>query len=225
MSPPVAIERPAGTPDALRTLAFSRSIERHLIPKLKAFLQLYPEIMVELRVTDAFVDLHEHDIDVAVRVGEARGDRLIAKKVCDLKRLAVGATSYFEQRAVPRKPHDLRDHACVVVGHASATEEWVYLTASGVRSSVTVAGRVVVDNYLALRTAVEAGLGIGPRPVSSTIPKDWPRGDCGVSCPTSSSGHSPCILSVKDTRLIPARVRLFIDFLFADLRRQPWAAV
>src|SRR6185295_2463321 len=72
-----------------------------------------------------------------------------------------GATSYFEQCAVPRKPHDLHDHACVVVGHAAATEEWVYLTANGARSSVTVAGRVVVDNYLALKTAVEAGLGIG----------------------------------------------------------------
>lgn len=204
-------------PNALGTI--------YLIPKLKEFLQLYPEIMVELRVTDAFVDLHEHDIDVAVRVGEPRGDRLIAKKVCDLKRLAVGATSYFEQHPVPRKPQDLRDHACVVVGHASATEEWVYVTASGARSSVTVAGRVVVDNYLALRTAVEAGLGIGLAAGFIYDPDGLASGRLQRVLSDVQFRPFPLHLMFKDARLIPARVRLFIDFLFADLKRQPWAAV
>lgn len=203
-------------PNALGTI--------YLIPKLKEFLRLYPEITVELRVTDAFVDLHEHDIDVAIRVGQPRGDRLIAKKVCDLQRLAVGATCYFEQHPIPQKPQDLLRHACVVVGHASATEEWVYSTAAGARASITVAGRVVVDNYLALRTAVEAVLGIGLAAGFIYDPEDLASGRLQRVLADIHFRPFPLHLMFKDARLIPAIVRLFIEFLFADLKRQPWVA-
>jgi DNA-binding transcriptional LysR family regulator len=202
-------------PNALGTI--------YLIPKLNEFLRHYPDIVVELRVTDAFVDLHEQDIDVAVRVGEPRGDRLIAKKVCDLKRLAVGATSYFEHRPVPRKPQDLLQHACVIVGHHHARDQWTYLTASGTRSSIEVSGRVVVDNYLALKSAVEAGLGVGLAAGFIYDPEGLRSGLLQRVLPDIDFRPFPLHLMFKDARLIPARVRLFIEFLFADLRAQPWA--
>jgi DNA-binding transcriptional LysR family regulator len=203
-------------PNALGTL--------YLIPKLKEFLRFYPEITVELRVSDAFVDLHENDIDVAIRVGEPRGDRLIAKKVCDLKRVAVGAASYFQDHAIPRKPQDLQNHACVIVGHTHGTDDWPYVTPGGARSSIEVFGRVVVDNHLALRTAVEAGLGIG---LAAGFIYDGEGLDSGRLVrvlPEYEFRPFPLHLMFKDARLIPARVRLFIDFLYADLKRQPWAA-
>ena len=172
-------------PNALGTL--------YLIPKLKEFLRLYPEITVELRVSDAFVDLHENDIDVAIRVGEPRGDRLIAKKVCDLKRVAVGAASYFQDHAMPRKPQDLQNHACVIVGRTHGTDEWPYVTPGGARSSIEVFGRVVVDNYLALRTAVEAGLGIGLAAGFIYDGEGLDSGGLCVSCRNTNSGRSRCI--------------------------------
>jgi len=202
-------------PNALGTL--------YLIPKLKEFLRLYPEVTVELRVSDAFVDLNENDIDVAIRVGEPRGDRLIAKKVCDLKRVAVGAASYFQDHAAPQKPQDLQNHACVIVGRTHGTDEWPYVTPGGARSSIEVYGRIVVDNYLALRTAVEAGLGIG---LAAGFIYDGEGLDSGRLVrvlPEYEFRPFPLHLMFRDARLIPARVRLFIDFLYADLRRQPWA--
>jgi len=213
-STPMGLVRIA-CPNALGTI--------YLIPKLKEFLRLYPEITVELRVSDAFVDLHENDIDVAIRVGEPRGDRLIAKKVCDLKRVVVGAASYFQDHPIPRKPQDMQNHACVIVGRSHGTDEWHYVTQGGVRSSIEVFGRVVVDNYLALRSAVEAGLGVG---LAAGFIYDREGLDSGRLLrvlPEFEFRPFPLHLMFKDARLIPARVRLFIDFLFADLRRQPWA--
>ena len=202
-------------PNALGTL--------YLIPKLREFLRLYPEITVELRVTDAFLDLHEHDIDVAVRVGEPRGDRLIAKKVCDLQRLAVGAGYYFEHHPIPRKLQDLKAHACIVVGRVQPTEEWTYTAANGVRSSIAVTGQVVVDNYLALRSAVDSGLGIGLAAGFIYDAEGLMSGRLQRVLPDIHFRPFPLHLMFKDARLIPARVRLFIEFLFADLKRQPWA--
>ena len=195
----------------------------YLIPRLREFLRLYPEINVELRVTDAFVDLHEEDVDVAVRVGEPRGDRLIAKKICDLKRIAVAARSYLEDHPIPRRPQDLQHHACIIVGHAHA-DQWTFVTESGLRSSVSVTGKVVVDNYLALRSAVEAGLGIGLAAGFIYDADGLNSGRLQRVLPDVHFRSFPLHLMFKDARLIPARVRLFIDFLFADLKRQPWTA-
>ena len=88
-----------------------------------------------------------------------------------------------------------------------------------------VAGRVVVDNYLALRTAVEAGLGIGLAAGFIYDPEGLNSGRLQRVLPDIHFRPFPLHLMFKDARLIPARVRLFIDFLFADLKRQPWAAV
>ena len=180
-------------PNALGTL--------YLIPKLKEFLRLYPEITVELRVSDAFIDLHENDIDVAIRVGEPRGDRLIAKKVCDLKRVAVGAASYFQDHAMPRKPQDLQNHACVIVGRTHGTDDWPYVTPGGARSSIEVFGRIVVDNYLALRTAVEAGLGIG---LAAGFIYDGEGLDFGSACTCPAGIRIQAVPAASDVQGCPA---------------------
>ena len=83
---------------------------------------------------------------------------------------------------------------------------------------------MVVDNYLALRTAVEAGLGIGLAAGFIYDPDGLASGRLQRVLPDIHFRPFPLHLMFKDARLIPARVRLFIDFLFADLKRQPWAA-
>jgi DNA-binding transcriptional LysR family regulator len=195
----------------------------YLIPKLREFLDLYPKIRVELHVTDAFVDLYEQDIDVALRVGEPHDERLIARKVCELRRYAVAATSYLAANPAPRRPQDLRNHSCIIAGRADARAEWLYLTKSGSQSSVTVTGKVVVDNFLALRTCVEAGLGIGLAAAFIYDPGSMTSGRVQRVLPHIEFTPLPLSVMFKDARLLPARVRVFLDFLLADLKRQPWA--
>src|SRR5262249_24043622 len=124
---------------------------------------------------------------------------------------------------MPRKPQDLRRHSCIIVGRADAEAEWPYTTKRGSRSSVTVTGKVVVDNFLALRTCVEAGLGIGLGAAFIYCQNGPSSEPLRRVLPDVEFTRLPLHLMFKATRLLPARARLLLDFLIADLARQPWA--
>ncbi len=87
---------------------------RHIVPRLAHLLARYPEVSIDLPMSDGFVDLFEHGIDLAIRGGEITDQSLVARKIGMVRRVTVASPAYLEATGVPRTPNDLRRHNCIV---------------------------------------------------------------------------------------------------------------
>src|SRR5262245_32917624 len=98
---------PRGDPVITAPIVFGRL---HVLPVATAFLKAYPEIDIRLTLADSVVDLQEHDVDLAVRIGELPDSSLIATRVGSIRRVVCGSPAYFATRGTPQSPRDLADH-------------------------------------------------------------------------------------------------------------------
>ena len=122
------------------------------------FLARYPEIDLDLSITDRLVDLIEEQADIAVRSGHIPEGPLIQRKIADLQRVICAAPSYLERRGTPHVAAELKDHDCIVVA-GPGLNRWPFKTRGGV-DVVEVRPRVSTDDAeAALRLAIE-GAGI-----------------------------------------------------------------
>jgi DNA-binding transcriptional LysR family regulator len=129
-----------------------------LAPALADFLARYPEIDVELSITDRLVDLLEEQADIAVRSGHIPAGPFIQRKLADLQRVICAAPSYLKRRGTPKAAADLKAHDCIVVA-GPGLNRWPFETRNGV-DVVEVRPRVTTDDAeAALRLAIE-GAGI-----------------------------------------------------------------
>ncbi len=122
------------------------------------FLARYPEIDIELSITDRLVDLIEEQTDIAVRSGHIPDGPFIQRKLADLERVICAAPSYLVHRGTPQSASDLKAHDCIVVA-GPGLNRWPFKTRAGI-DIVDVRPRVTTDNAeAALRMAIE-GAGI-----------------------------------------------------------------
>jgi len=133
---------------------------RHrLIPILPAFFERYPEITLDLVVTDRRVDLMEDGADVVLRTGALEDSSLVARKIADGCRVICAAPSYLARRGVPQRPEDLLRHDCIVLHGLARLTAWPFRGTDGI-VTLPVRGPVTTDSAEALRDLALAGLGI-----------------------------------------------------------------
>lgn len=137
---------------------------RHVAPVLPAFLAAHPEVSIDLRLDDRLVDLVGDGIDLALRIADLADSSLLARRLCPVRRWVVGAPAYFARRGTPRRPTELRDHACLGYTWLASGETWHFRDAAGVTESVAVKGPLSASNGDALTAALEAGLGVALQP-------------------------------------------------------------
>ncbi len=131
----------------------------HLATALPGFLERYPEIELDMGMTDRYVDLVEEGWDVAVRVGKLADSSLIARRLAPIRTVLSASPSYLERKGVPLKPQDLEHHDCLTHG-AVAPSEWRFIASDRRPLHVEVRGRFSADNGDVLRVMALAGLGI-----------------------------------------------------------------
>lgn len=154
-----ARSEPAGT---LR-IATSLPLGLHLIaPALPAFRKRYPKVMVDLRLSDAFVDLIEQGIDVAVRIGDLPDTQLMSRRLSSHRLCAFAAPDYLASRGTPKHPNDLVGHDTVGLRYQSSgqTFRWPFLV-GGREIEILPPSGIVVDASEAVVAALAAGGGIG----------------------------------------------------------------
>jgi DNA-binding transcriptional LysR family regulator len=137
---------------------------RHVASALPDFLAAHPEVSIDLQLDDRRVDLIAGGIDVAMRIADLADSSLIARRLCPVRRWVIGAPAYFAQYGTPRRPRDLRDHACLSYSWLATGETWHFTDAAGATESVIVKGPLSATNGDALLPALEAGLGIALQP-------------------------------------------------------------
>lgn len=197
----------------------------YLIPGLKRFNKKFPQIKIHLQMTDRFLDLVEHDVDVAFRIGELADGNYVAKNIGRLERIAVAHQEYLDENPAPKNVEDLKKHCCIIVGKSDATSWWSGRSKNNQSFSVEVQGPYSVDSFLGLKYAVESGLGIGLAAkfifeIGNKLPKHLIR-----VLPQLQFQPFPLNILFKQSRHLPTRVRTVIEFFSEDMKVQPWGVV
>jgi DNA-binding transcriptional LysR family regulator len=131
----------------------------HIIPRLPLFLAAHPELTVEAILDDRQVDLIEEGIDVAFRTGVLADSTMVARKIGQSRRLAIGTPSYFEKAGVPSTPAELADHQAVIFPHRSSGATWLFRRGAA-EETITLNNRLQISAVEGVREAVFAGLGL-----------------------------------------------------------------
>jgi DNA-binding transcriptional LysR family regulator len=131
----------------------------HIAPALADFLRLYPEIRLDLTITDRPVDLIEEGYDVLIRVTSEPDLNLVARKLAPVHRKLCATPQYFQQRGVPLTPSDLIQHNCLDYTLSGEQGNWRFTGPNG-EITVPVSGTLRINDDDALSQAVLAGFGI-----------------------------------------------------------------
>ncbi len=133
-----------------------------LTPVIASFARAHPELEIAIDLDDRFIDLVQGGYDLGIRVGDLPDSSIIARKLCDERRLVVCSPAYRRERGMPIDVADLANHACIDYAHVHAAHVWHFDPAKpgGRGRSVTLNSRIVVNNGDMMRDLAIAGLGI-----------------------------------------------------------------
>lgn len=131
----------------------------HVAPALPEFLATYPDLRIDLSMTDAFVDLVEEGIDLAVRIAELEDSSLIARRLAPNRRVVCASPGYFERHGVPATPADLARHNCLIYKRPGGRAVWRFRCGRNVHE-VEVRGQLQANNADALYESALGGLGL-----------------------------------------------------------------
>jgi DNA-binding transcriptional LysR family regulator len=134
--------------------------ELHIAPLLADLTRQYPDLRLELSLSDRYVDLASEGFDLAVRVGALESSSLVTRKLVQDPLVACAAPAYLERRGTPQHPRDLVEHDCLRYTLASHRGRWRFRGPGGETSYIPVTGSFDSDHSGALRVAACAGLGI-----------------------------------------------------------------
>src|SRR5215831_5403096 len=118
----------------------------HLAPLLPQFLAKYPEVSIDLHLSDAAVDMIGGGFDAAVRIAVLPDSSLVARRLCGMPLYLVGAPAYLDAHGRPRHPLSLAEHPCIGYGHSPAAETWRFTHRNGKTATVRPSGPLRVNN-------------------------------------------------------------------------------
>ncbi|MDH3062713.1 LysR family transcriptional regulator [Achromobacter insolitus] len=187
-----------------------------LVPVIARYMQAYPQVEVDLQLTDSFTDLSSAGLDLVVRIADLPDSGLQGRRLGTLRRVVFGARSYFEQHGRPSHPSELRQHACIVRTVDQHPGQWVFQI-DGKRRAVGVRGPFRTNTMAAIYRAVSAGLGIGYSPLWQ-IKHLLDAGQVETILEDFEPKPVPIHALWQENRLPPAKVRAFVDHLVERLR-------
>jgi DNA-binding transcriptional LysR family regulator len=186
-----------------------------LAPLLREFLDKFPNVSVDLRLTNEYVDIVKEGLDIALRLASRRLDdsSLQARRVGQLPLYLVASPQYLDQARAIRSPKDLDDQRWVRFRGMRS----VRLEGPGGSIRLEPKSRLVVDDMLAAREAVRAGAGLGLLP-SFTLDGDLRRGDVVRVLPKWQLPSTEVWLLWPSSTYVPLKVSVFNDFIAERLK-------
>jgi DNA-binding transcriptional LysR family regulator len=155
----------SATPRGLVRLAVPMSFGlTQVAPLLPEFLSAYPEISVDLHLSDAAVDLIGEGFDAALRIAALPDSSLLARRICGVERFLVAAPAYLARRGRPTHPLHLAEHVCLGYAYLPNPDIWRFFNAAGEEAVVRPAGPLRANNADALMPALVAGVGLAVQP-------------------------------------------------------------
>ncbi len=195
----------------------------YLVPRLSEFFARYPEVAVELVVTDRLVNLVEEGLDLGIHNGELSDSSLIARKIAQTSVVTVATPAYLAAHGEPAAPADLERHDCVIYAQQGAPRVWGFAGRFGA-IAYQPHGSFRTNDAEQIRAAVLADLGVAHTPgwlFAAEIAS-------GAVRPVLTD-YEPAALAISTVRpggrFLASKVRLFIDFLAEIFAEEPSLAL
>jgi DNA-binding transcriptional LysR family regulator len=194
---------------------------QYISPLLPEFLALHPRVKLSVNLNDQILDLVGSGFDLGIRVGALGDSGLVARQLATNRRVLCAAPEYLQRRGTPRTPADLAAHDCLLlVGSQGRQEAWHFTDRKGREITQRVQGRFESNQGALLRDAVMAGLGIAMHSVWH-VHEQLRSGQLQVLLPDYPIATTGIHAVMPQRRLVPPRVRAFVDFLAERLGGHP----
>ncbi len=207
-------ERAGGSLKITAPTAFSRL---HIAPYLGKFMKQYPDLSIEIIATDHVMDIVREGIDVAIRISELDDSSLVAKKLAPCRRVFCASPDYLKEFGTPKTLADLSSHKVLVENNMA----WRLQGPEGV-ISLKLSSEIKTNSSEIVHQAIAAGCGVGFR-------STWQIRDDLISkklvhvLPQYREAPGISVYAVyPDKQFIPARLRVFVDFLTATYGPAPY---
>jgi len=193
-----------------------------IVPRIKAFLQRYPDIKLDLIMNDGFVDLVEEGVDLAIRVGNRQDNSLIYRRIGTTRRVTVASLEYLKKNGEPKKPEELIHHNCIVYTRLSTGNEW-HFQSNNKTIKIEATGNFQTNNSTAIREAVLSGIGISVSPIW-LFGNSINNGELKIILKEYQPTPLPINAVYRRGRFVAAKVCCFIDFLAQEFELDPWVS-
>ncbi|WP_026339312.1 LysR family transcriptional regulator [Psychromonas ossibalaenae] len=210
-----AASSPAGT---LRVSAPKALANQLLKPFIRPFLALYPDIQLQLKATDRFIDPVHDNIDIIFHITEQPIEGLINKVVGRVNQLLCASPEYLEQYGTPLLPLDLTAHNCIYLGETVSDRRWKFIR-EGHSATVNVSGSYAVNHSDMRLDALTNGLGIGFLPdfVAQQAISDGSLIEVLDQWQITGNYQGDICMQYAQSKFLPKANRVFIDYVSQQL--------
>jgi DNA-binding transcriptional LysR family regulator len=191
---------------------------RHVAPAIAAFMARHPEVRFDAQLSDRMVDLVEEGFDLAIRIGSAGSENLVARKLGETRLLPCASPEYLDRHGAPATPEDLARHDCFTYEYVAPRNQWRFLDREGGEHVVRVQGRLHSNNGDLLAAAAVQGAGIVFEP-AFVVGDDIRAGRLVPLLGDFRAPVSPIYALYPSRKHLSAKVRLFVDFLAGRFAR------
>lgn len=194
-----------------------------IVPGLAAFLAQYPNVTVDLEVSERYVNLIEDGLDVAIRIGDLPDSGLLARQIGSVEAVVVASPDYLDRHGLPRTPADLERHSCLPFLFQGGSKTWKFRLAEG-DMEIAPAARLRSNDAESVRAAVLAGLGMAQGP-------SWMfAGDIASGALVSVlADYRPRLFPVhavsSESRRMTGAIKAFVDFVAELVKGEPHLAL
>ena len=191
-------------------LNLSMALAEPLAPFVAEFMIVFPEVAIDMTVTERMVDLVEERFDLAIRAGQLADSSLIVRRLLTIRLVLCASPAYLEKFGTPQRPTDLENHNCLTF-QRPPNEEWSFQGPGGVET-VQIGGTLHANNPLVLRAAVLRGIGLAM--LSRYFVAEDLRSGALVPVMTEFGLTEIAVQAIyPHSHRLSAKVRTFVDFL------------
>ncbi|PIT76367.1 LysR family transcriptional regulator [Limnohabitans sp. B9-3] len=189
-----------------------------LLPLVKTFLAAHPNVKIDLKLNDGFIDLVEEGIDIAVRIGELADSSLVAQRIGTTQRVVLASHEYLRSLptglTMPSVPENLLEHNCIVYSELATQNAWTFtagagaVATEGTQVTIRAQGNLQTNSSEIVRASVLSGMGIGYSP-TWLFEEEITRGELQVLLPDWPAPPLPIHLVSPAQRRPSAKVQAF----------------
>ena len=190
--------------------------EMHIVPLLPELTNQYPDLHIELDLNDAYIDLVEERVDIAIRIGTLQNSSYIARKLADMAFYITASPAYIDQHGKPETPNQLEAHNCMLFPRSGHNLNWTFKNTDQSTTDVPIHGKHLITNSNAIRQCTLSGMGISLLP-DWLVKKDITDGHLiklfSEYEVTATDYEASIWLVYPSKEYLPLKVRAFNDFL------------
>ncbi len=204
---------PRGT---LRVSAPTVFGQMFLVPVVEELHKRYPDLSIELLMSDAYVDLVGERIDVAIRLGTLSDSSYIARRVHRIRFQVCASQAYLEKHGAPAMPQEVAEHECLLFPRGEHSLNWLFRDTAGSTEEVKIHGRCLITNSEAIRQCALSGMGLALLP-DWLVESDVESGALQTlfdNFEVSATGFDNAVWVLQPSReYVPLKTKVFIQQL------------